>query len=27
MRSKFVSVIREGHGDIERLFEFLDRNS
>jgi len=27
LRSKFVSVIRRGHGDIEALFDYLDRNS
>ncbi len=27
LRSKFVSIIRNGHGDIGSLFEFLDRNS
>ena len=26
LRSKFVSIIRDGHGNIESLFAFLDRN-
>lgn len=27
LRSKFVSVLNRGHGDIDVLFNFLDRNS